>query len=129
MSNNWGDSKRRKTKLMKLYGKRCAYCHNAFSRRALTEDHVIPKCLGSGKLGNIVLSCEPCNKDKADKFLSIANLQQMEKDYPHLLINWQIVRQSYESEVPPLVYIPRRLLPLHHQDSMFSQPVDSMSAG
>lgn len=89
MSNNWGDSKRRKIKLMKLYGKRCAYCKNTFSRRTLTEDHVIPKCLGSGRIGNIVLACEPCNKEKGNKILPIANLQQLEKDYPHLTINYE----------------------------------------
>lgn len=97
MSNFRRNSTRDRYKLIKLYGRRCAYCKKEFTRRELTLDHVMPRSQGHGRIGNIVLACRPCNADKANKILPIANLQKLALDYPHLQINWQTFLQNHES--------------------------------
>lgn len=119
---------KRKAALIRIYGKRCAYCRAEFSRRKLTEDHVMPKSEGYGFEGNIVLACKPCNLAKGNSILPIANLQRLQLDYPHLTIP-QIFLQNYESTTSHLVHIHRKPSFLHHPDSMFSQPVSSKSVG
>lgn len=57
-----------------LQGERCFYCRtrmlNRVSTRAgdpgWTEDHVIPRCRGGKRAGNILLACRTCNEMKAD---------------------------------------------------------------
>jgi len=45
----------------------CAYCGGV--RGNLTKDHVMPKCLGYGDAGNILLACYGCNKAKGSRTL------------------------------------------------------------
>ena len=57
-----------------LQGERCFYCRVKLLNRAAprhgepgwTEDHVIPKCRGGKRAGNILLACRACNEAKAD---------------------------------------------------------------
>lgn len=49
---------------------RCLYCGNEFPKKKLTMDHFIPKSKGGGKsFENILMSCQPCNLKKGDKFM------------------------------------------------------------
>jgi 5-methylcytosine-specific restriction endonuclease McrA len=50
------------------YEFKCCYCGKKFNTKDLNLDHVLPKSRG-GKTewSNIVLSCIPCNTDKANK--------------------------------------------------------------
>jgi 5-methylcytosine-specific restriction endonuclease McrA len=56
--------KQRITELYDVFGRTCHYCGGI----ATTRDHIIPTSRGGPKhnLLNQVLSCEPCNQDKAD---------------------------------------------------------------
>ncbi len=46
----------------------CQYCGNEFKREELDLDHVVPKSQGGKKsFTNIVASCKPCNREKADR--------------------------------------------------------------
>ncbi len=59
------DRRRKKRSLLKRYGSTCYYCEGRFNPDDLTLDHVIPRMRGgSNKLSNLVLACEPCNRDK-----------------------------------------------------------------
>ncbi len=46
----------------------CQYCHNKFSEKKLTIDHVVPLSKG-GKhdWSNVVTACSACNNKKADR--------------------------------------------------------------
>lgn len=47
---------------------RCAYCGDKKTRRELTIDHVIPRCLGGPtKWDNVVASCHDCNSKKGGR--------------------------------------------------------------
>ena len=48
---------------------RCVYCNAALSRDSLTRDHVIPRSKGGGGGDNLVPSCGPCNRAKANHSL------------------------------------------------------------
>ncbi len=49
---------------------RCRYCGRRLKLRRLTLDHVVPRSRGgSNALENLVLSCLPCNHEKADKLV------------------------------------------------------------
>lgn len=48
---------------------RCAYCDAALTRDSLTRDHVIPRSKGGGGGDNLVPSCGPCNRAKANHSL------------------------------------------------------------
>lgn len=56
--------------LFRRDGNVCAYCHQTFSPKVLTRDHVHPRALGGkDKWENVVTSCKPCNNHKGDKLL------------------------------------------------------------
>ncbi len=44
----------------------CAYCNELLTRSTLTRDHVVPRSAGGGPGDNLVPSCAPCNRAKAD---------------------------------------------------------------
>lgn len=49
-------------------GGRCGYCGNSVKMAEFTFDHVTPRCLGGlTTWENIVVSCHPCNRQKADR--------------------------------------------------------------
>ncbi len=48
---------------------RCAYCDEKLTRDNLTRDHVIPRSKGGGGGDNLVPSCGPCNRAKANHSL------------------------------------------------------------
>jgi len=48
---------------------RCAYCDEDLTRNNLTRDHVIPRSKGGGGGDNLVPSCAPCNRAKANHSL------------------------------------------------------------
>ena len=64
-------------------GYRCLYCGEAFMRKELTYDHVLPKSRG-GKTTwlNIVSACKPCNLRKDDRTPEEANMRLLQK--PHV---------------------------------------------
>lgn len=117
----------RKAALMRTYGKRCAYCRLEFSRRNLTEDHVIPKSRGGTYVGNIVPACYPCNKEKGNSILPIANLQRLQLNYPHLTIP-QTFLQNHGSTTAHPDDNHRSFSFLPHPAKTFSQPVGSKNA-
>ena len=47
----------------------CVYCNVPLTRDNLTRDHVIPRSKGGGGGDNLVPSCAPCNRAKADHSL------------------------------------------------------------
>ena len=54
----------------------CAYCAKPISLRAVTKDHVVPKCKGGlDTLTNVVASCGGCNSKKGDKRLAESGLK------------------------------------------------------
>ena len=62
------DIKFTRSNLYEHYKNKCSYCGDKFQTRDLNLDHVIPRSRGGGtNWDNIVLSCIPCNKKKADK--------------------------------------------------------------
>ena len=53
--------------LLLHYGWRCCYCGERFASDELNLDHILPKSRGGGtSWGNVVVSCIPCNKRKAE---------------------------------------------------------------
>lgn len=58
-------------------GHNCQYCHEAYERKELTIDHVIPKSKG-GKTewGNVVTSCKKCNLAKGSKDIKPSRIPQ-----------------------------------------------------
>lgn len=46
----------------------CVYCGTKLDKGTRTQDHVIPRAHGGGRLGrnNLEPSCEPCNRAKGD---------------------------------------------------------------
>jgi 5-methylcytosine-specific restriction endonuclease McrA len=63
-----GDVKFTRRNIYKHYSNVCCYCGKKFDTKELNLDHVMPKSRG-GKTSweNIVLSCIPCNTNKANK--------------------------------------------------------------
>lgn len=60
-------NERKKSKLLKLYRHRCAYCGTHLSKGTVTMDHVRPKSVGGKQnVGNIVPACGFCNNFKKD---------------------------------------------------------------
>jgi len=59
---------------------RCQYCGSA---RHLTVDHVVPRSRGGADTwDNLVTSCAPCNRKKADRPLHLAGLQLLRPPRP-----------------------------------------------
>lgn len=50
-----------------IFGQTCFYCRQKFPHKKLTFDHLIPKARGGGLKDNLVMSCQPCNVEKADR--------------------------------------------------------------
>ena len=104
---------RKKLGLTEKLGKRCAYCGYKFKVSELQVEHIIPHSRGGGNgVGNLVLSCGPCNnfkgtmlieefkknvferilhhKNMTRYFSRIAkNLNRLSIDYPQNLIAYQ----------------------------------------
>ena len=61
----------KKKYLIKRFGNACVYCGYIFKEtkmRRPTVDHLMPKSRGgTDDLENLVISCEPCNKEKKDQ--------------------------------------------------------------
>ena len=57
-----------RTLLFKRDGNHCTYCKLTLSHKTATIDHVVPISKGGSRKSfpNLVLSCEPCNREKAD---------------------------------------------------------------
>lgn len=65
-SSTWKKAVR--AKIAKRSGQKCHYCRRPFAMDDLTIDHRIPiSCGGTNVKGNLVLACEPCNKEKGAK--------------------------------------------------------------
>jgi 5-methylcytosine-specific restriction endonuclease McrA len=48
-------------------GRRCVYCATCLEPESATLDHVYPRAKGGPHVaGNVVVSCAPCNRKKAD---------------------------------------------------------------
>ncbi|MCR9093441.1 MAG: HNH endonuclease [bacterium] len=59
---------KQRERLWKRQKQRCAYCRRSIPLTAATLDHVIPRAAGgSGRIGNLVVACGPCNQRKADR--------------------------------------------------------------
>jgi 5-methylcytosine-specific restriction endonuclease McrA len=59
---------------------RCQYCGSA---RHLTVDHVVPRSRGGADTwDNLVTSCAPCNRKKADRPLHLAGVQLLRQPRP-----------------------------------------------
>jgi 5-methylcytosine-specific restriction endonuclease McrA len=54
----------------------CAYCNTRLTKQTRTRDHVIPRSRGGGNEDNLVPSCAPCNRAKADDALLIYMLRR-----------------------------------------------------
>ena len=51
----------------------CHYCGQAFAKKDLTLDHIVPLSRGGKSTkGNVVVACQPCNSDK--KYYTAAEL-------------------------------------------------------
>ncbi|OIO09963.1 MAG: hypothetical protein AUJ52_05370 [Elusimicrobia bacterium CG1_02_63_36] len=62
--------------LLLHYGWRCCYCGERFASDELNLDHILPKSRGGGtSWGNVVVSCIPCNKRKANLLPSEAGMK------------------------------------------------------
>lgn len=54
---------------------RCQYCGNEFPARALTLDHVVPRCEGGEtSWTNVVTACGPCNRRKGRDLPEVAGM-------------------------------------------------------
>lgn len=61
-----------KVKLVEQYGLCCYYCGEYFEYDRLTLDHIFPRSKGGkDSLGNLVLACYACNREKNDTVISI----------------------------------------------------------
>lgn len=64
--------RRRNIKLRKLREQdyKCGYCRNDITYKTATFDHIIPVAHeGNNHVANLVLCCEPCNKQKNDMLI------------------------------------------------------------
>ena len=70
MSGNHKVNKRRR--LWERQKRCCAYCGMALRFSEATIDHIIPKCLGGGWVGdtNVVCACQKCNARKSNRSVS-----------------------------------------------------------
>ena len=69
------DVKFTRRNIYKHYENKCCYCGSRFDTKELNLDHVMPKSRnGKTSWENIVLSCIPCNTNKADRTPREANL-------------------------------------------------------
>ncbi len=63
-----GEVKFTRRNIYKHYNNKCCYCDKQFGTEDLNLDHVMPKSReGKSDWDNIVLSCIPCNTEKADR--------------------------------------------------------------
>ncbi len=54
----------------------CQYCRHAYPRDKLTIDHVVPKSRGGRRVWeNVVTACTNCNRRKANRIPSEANMR------------------------------------------------------
>lgn len=58
-----------RTLLFKRDGNHCVYCNVTLSHKTATIDHVIPLAKGGSRksFSNLLLCCEPCNREKANQ--------------------------------------------------------------
>lgn len=80
--------------LFDMWECRCFYCNKELDQFAfqidgrkpppkmVTVDHLIPKILGGGTRGNIVIACENCNRRKSD---SLASKETINRFISHML--------------------------------------------
>lgn len=67
----WSLTLTRKRRRLLKANPRCAYCGCDLSRHTATLDHVVPRSKGgTDSIENLVLACQPCNVQKADKLLA-----------------------------------------------------------
>jgi hypothetical protein len=54
--------------LLRIYGRRCQYCHNIFEDQKLIQEHIDPRSKGGPDVAtNITLACIRCNALKKDE--------------------------------------------------------------
>lgn len=87
-------------RLFALQHGRCFYCHTVLDnfpyanknkrRHGWTKDHFLPKCLGYGLTGNVVLACKTCNARKGDSI-----------PHPTLFVKMVLIRSHFVDGVLP----------------------------
>ena len=61
-----------RTAVMTRDGNKCVYCNRSGKKTALELDHVVPRASnGPDRYDNLVASCTPCNRRKANKSLDL----------------------------------------------------------
>jgi 5-methylcytosine-specific restriction endonuclease McrA len=76
-----------RSNIYKNYGLKCCYCGKKFQSVDLNLDHVLPRSRGGTTTwNNIVLSCIPCNMQKADRTPVEAGFKM---HYQPLKPNWK----------------------------------------
>lgn len=86
-------------------GARCQYCARQLGEGERTIDHVLPRSRGGRTTWeNCVLSCEPCNRRKADQTPEEAGMRLLRQPgRPHFPATFRVprhsVRESWESFV------------------------------
>ena len=83
----------------------CQYCHQKFSEKRLTIDHVVPLSKGGRhEWTNVVTACSACNNKKGDKSLEKANLTLLTRpEKPRWLPNRDL---DFEGNVLPDTWRP-----------------------
>lgn len=78
----WNRAVTRKS-IMLRDGNTCQYCRETLPLRALTLDHVVPRCRGGANTWeNLVACCHACNNRKADRTPSEAGMSLARKPGP-----------------------------------------------
>jgi len=95
---------------------RCCYCGEHFTHyNPATIEHVIPKARGgTDDYDNLVVACEPCNRQRGDELSAILNQQRSaaprvkkNKGSKYIII---VTPKQYEQPYPKLSgvrYVPR----------------------
>lgn len=96
VNKRWQPVRFRKKVLFNRDGWRCQYCHVELNGNSIEVDHVIPKSRGGiTSWKNCVSSCRACNKRKANKTPSEADMTLLKQPgLPSQLHFWSAARDT-----------------------------------
>lgn len=87
-------------------GGRCQYCARHLAEGERTIDHVLPRSRGGAtSWDNCVLSCEPCNRRKADQTPAEAGMRLLRSPArPHFPATFRVARASVRASWTSFVH-------------------------